>query len=824
MSITASTHWLERSALTIPLRSEAIFNQLWHEGRLRYADGASAAADDVDRANAKLANSTLERGRRLLVVLPDDSPARAPLLLAGALVSQWWDRRDAGRPPGTVLYFGTAVGIREHLSHVRVGKLVLDAVFPQSHPSSRSGTVHRKPQSVDGLPEVICAYSPADPIALIRAYRPSWIAIDCGDADRIRWLPQVLAYVRDANTPTIAWSRNPLSDALKEFVDVAGGDLLRWPFRLAAGEEAHISPLVVQQDEGGINQNLLTAYRFLARASAQRGPSRLAHDAIGIAWRLHRSLEQLSAPFELFEAEADRYWGLQRLTKLLAISERFVDVLSASDSSLSRDLTTALGEHGEALDRLRDYEPPLWTALRRIAVEDASADRERVIVFTIEARRSIFALALLARFNISEQDLADVGTRLSSLAELRKTSAVLGLDSPDVSSRSASPVEGLQPWILFVSLPAAASSARVLPLLAAGGFDALIFPYQVGVLERRVAQWSDALGLSTEEVEHVVTARAGKILQAEPSVAESRTVVFGEPHAITVPSQLKVYGTKGQARPLALSLDEISELGWLLADEESDGPPEGTAELLDDEEEPIWTQEAVELRFSDGWFGLFGRDDVVNIVKPGAGDTVEERFVRALRPGDRVLYIHGQRRQSLYELVLSRVHGHPAIEIHLALIARWREELTRSFRRSIASRLTVEEVLSSLQARGSSLTSAQTIRLWLNGRTIAPSDAEDLRRLAEALDMPFVKQHYKRIDRAAERIRGLHRGLSTRLNRWLQDQALGNTDAAFEVFDGELGLSFQDFRDSLTVLTVESTTTVPGPFLARNLGVLERKQ
>jgi hypothetical protein len=458
--------------------------------------------------------------------------------------------------------------------------------------------------------------------------------------------------------------------------------------------------------------------------------------------------------------------------------------------------------------------------LRQLCIEDADVDRGRVIVFPSEARRRIFALALLARFNISEEDLQEAGTHLSSLIEFQKSSTLVdesAFPNPPGLDRSKMTEDRS---LILASLPTAASSTRMLPVLMARGFEALIYPYQMPILARHVGEWSAALCMSPAEVGSVVMARSGTV-PSTTDLSDSHPITIGE--ARIIPVSTGTSKTRSITKVSPIPLDEIAELSWLLGDDEDQKSIEVNPDLLHDEEEVVWTQEAIEVRLSDGWRGLFASDDTVNVIKLGvSGQQIEERFVRSLRPRDRLLYIHGQRRQSLYELVLSRVHGHPAIEIHLALITRWRDELTQSFRKHQASGLTVDSLLVQLGNQGSAIGSAQAIRLWLNGRTIAPIDPNDLLRLAELLDMPFVRQYYKRIDRAAERIRGLHRGLSIRLNRWLRDQAAGSGDAAFEVFDGELGLSFQDFRDSLTVLTVEAVQTVSGPFLARHLGTLER--
>jgi len=91
--------------------------------------------------------------------------------------------------------------------------------------------------------------------------------------------------------------------------------------------------------------------------------------------------------------------------------------------------------------------------------------------------------------------------------------------------------------------------------------------------------------------------------------------------------------------------------------------------------------------------------------------------------------------------------------------------------------------------------------------------------------MNFVKEHYRRIHNAASRLRGLHRGLSNRLNRWLEQETAGTAAQSDEdVIDEDLGLRFGDFRSSLQVLAVEETATIAGPFLRTSLGRIGRNE
>jgi hypothetical protein len=94
-----------------------------------------------------------------------------------------------------------------------------------------------------------------------------------------------------------------------------------------------------------------------------------------------------------------------------------------------------------------------------------------------------------------------------------------------------------------------------------------------------------------------------------------------------------------------------------------------------------------------------------------------------------------------------------------------------------------------------------------------------MRRAAEALGIKFVAQNYRAIAKGARRVRGLHRGLSNRLNRWLADQAPGGTERmGDDIIDHELGLTFNDFRNSLVVVDVMNLEIIRGPFLRSRLG------
>ncbi|MDE0464596.1 MAG: hypothetical protein OXH93_19415 [Caldilineaceae bacterium] len=437
-------------------------------------------------------------------------------------------------------------------------------------------------------------------------------------------------------------------------------------------------------------------------------------------------------------------------------------------------------------------------------------DGERQVVFSSRARKQMFALALLSRYNISEDDLSELGISLTSLTDMKTKSLA---KSPDTVWTSDS--------VLLTSLPSTSLNASLLPLMSHKTLDVLVLPFQQNALLRWVTDLRSSLSASPAAARAAIEARSGSIPYGTvPPDTASLKLGYGRRIALRTGEIV----TAKDSRPLVPTLDVTSELSWYMDTSEDDEPTAVAALGLQVEDDEVWVSEAIEIRAAGGWRGFFSPNDRLNVVvQSGTQRRTDERFVRSLRAGDRILIIHGQKRQSLYELVISRVHNHPAMEIHLALIGKWQEELAESFgaRRRIG--WTYQDVLTKIRAQGSRISSTQTIRLWVLGQVLAPEDPKDLLRLAKTMDMRFAEQHYSRINVAAQRIRGLHIGLSIRLNRWLKDQVTNVAEEAFEVFDDELGLSFQDFRDSLGIHTVESVQTSSGLFLRDSLGSFEQE-
>lgn len=869
--------WLSKAFSALPRSNDLFFRKLWREGRLRI-NPSLGAPDLLDELSAQLICATLHHRERLLIVLPDDSPHRAPLLFATGLLMHTLDTMDYSKivydqeityrqritkwePYNRkILYFGSTIGIREHIAQVTAGDENLASVFPQVY-RTRLGTWRESQQTHEttSLPTVICVYSPVDPVSIVERHCPNWLAIDCGEEDKLRWLPLLLKSACDKDLPVIAWCQNPLSQCVEAFAK-AGTLIFKWPQfsrkspPLSASPSgngysleqvftpsltAPVKPILIQSENlRELNIHFRDAHHALAQAS-HRTVGRLGQDALRVGWRYLRALEALPVPLDLYEAEAQHLWGVKRVAHLRAAFDRFIEAAQPVDASLTAKLEEINTHLDVVWGCLQDEEPPLWTALTEMCVADVPEGDFRMFVFSSAARKQLFSFALLARYNITEEELHDLRVGLMSLADFRNAVArreagnALAEDngfSHDLFELSLRP--------LLVGLPSPLLSARINPVLrhSESEIEVLVYPHQGPALARRVEQWNKALIAETNEDMEVLSCLSNQPPLSSLAPKPPARVTLTAP-ATVIPEPKAVIQPPETSAPLWQPADPMEEVAWLLdVDDEdsSDDSPltpgrsiaERSGETTEDGiEEAPWVEEAIAISFDEEWQALFAADDTIQVITTGAdGCQLEERYVRALRSGDRVLFIHGLKRQSLYELIILRVHRHPSIELHLALIRRWQDDFARAYRQQWRNKgLSLDDLLKQLQARGSSLTSPLTLRQWLRGQTLCPLDPEDLHRLADVLNMHFVHQYYRRIHHAAGRLAGLHRGLANRLNRWLEQQAAGIVSGELEeIFDEELGLSLQDFRDSLLILTVRAVARKQGPFLRAILGELEK--
>jgi hypothetical protein len=652
--------------------------------------------------------------------------------------------------------------------------------------------------------------------------------------------------------PVIAWGQNPLSECIGDFA--SHGLVFTWPpsiqvrGHLPSKLDGNAEALLYNQESTYLFPFVLQGKSITAFSGALRGASqhlwravqhlegRFASDAVSVHWKFLRSLEALAVPVDFYEAEAPRFWGLQSFGKLQAACDKFRAACLQSQPSLYADLEEAGALLGKAIATVQTQGCPLWDALSNLCIEEPADDEARLLLFASDSRKLLFLFALLARYNITDDDLREVRTHVVSLAELRRWIHWRQMSSGAPDDNFLMPLESLAWRPVLVGLPSPSMTPRLLSALLQPRLDIVLYPHQCPAFMSRQAQWSARLSGDTgRNVATLARMSGSSPVSAVP--APPTRVSVEQPVELNVETTTKtrvtatgpVWEPEDTVNEVARLFEPVEESAGeepVFQDQEAIGSTP-TTETSDD----ILCADAIRVQFDQGWHVVFALDDMINVVQDGA---LDPRYVRSLRIGERVLLIHGQQRQSLYDLIISRVHRHPSIQLHLAMIRRWQEDLRVAFqhwRSHAANPAQLRErgprdlsgLLRAMQARGSQLVSTLTLSFWLSGFVLCPLDPEDLTRVAEVLDMGFVRQYHGRIVKAANRLRGLHRGLSLKLNRWLESHATEEVHRSDDdVIDEQLGLTFGDVRNSLLVLRVVAVQNIAGPFLRSNLGRAEK--
>lgn len=783
-------------------------------GRRIKFSGKDGHPDLIDDWSARLVCSALTGRSSLFLVLPDTAPRRAPLLFASALVFHSAQQLREHRAGGRVLYVSASSTVRGQLSEVSVGSKSLADMYVQEY-GRGAATSLKASGTASTLPRVLCVAAPADPGELVRRYGPTWIAVDGEDAVELRWLEGLLAAARIARIPIVGWTNRAFGRCATAWSQ-SGGAVFRWPrtsrsvLRVDRAAQLNtnrasveLEPAVLEGEAPAqLSAHFARAAQFLALAH-NNANGRLGRDAVLIGWRYLRSMESLAAPLGVYEAEAASLWGVPCLARLRGDLRRFIDAVRGTPSVQEALLTasTSLETAHDALASLVD--PPLWTAAARACALNGSPRR---VVFGTRSMRDIFRFALAGRF--SGDDSAPL--HMADLTYLGAEDERLLTEEP--------PAERV-----LVGLPSRYGEGRMERLLDGGRLQILLWPHQTDVLRWRMAEWNKWFSGACEGKSPVTVESNGASTGSGAGIrlaAKSSVLIEVKPPALA-PQPLWTAPDAAAAIRDLFGFDVSSGTGEPTEGDTASGADgevgtdSGAHEVLD---------QALRLCFEDGRSCLVPPNDRVNLVIRGAtGMEVQRRNVAEVAPGAIVLLVNGEHRHGLYELLIGRVHKHPAIARFVTLVARWHEDLAAAYRDAARRGLTPEQLLSQLRGRGSRISCSLTVRNWLDQIVRAPHDVEDLRRLAEVLSMPFVAKYYRQVHTAARKLWGLHISLSARLNRWLETETAGRAalSDAEHMIDEQLGLTLEDFKHSLMPLRVREVRREQGPFLRSQIGHIE---
>lgn len=833
--------------------TKGFFEEIWNEKKLRYK-GVSGLFDPIDKFSSMLACSSLHSESNIFFLFPDSQPQRSMALTASSLLLCSYRALKSDIDGGVVLYFGAKIGLRSHFIYVSFSGNKLTSIFyPREYKSRVQGSIQYHRDIMRRLPSLICVYSPIDPISICKKYCPRWVALDCVDiteTDR-KWILPLIEFLSKSKIPFISWTSNPLSSLEEDFQSI-GSYIFKWPcldyesdlnaknskdleflidlFSKSKWEVSITPSLIIGRTAILISSHLGKGQRALAEAMSLSS-DRLSYDSLSVGWKYLRALERLSIPIELYESESVHYWGVLSLDKLRRSFEQFVSHAQRARLGIIDKLELSKHHLDFVFDILTKNGTPRWSALIHVLLEDTPKDFVRVLVFPNASQKSMFLYSLLARENTTEKDLVDMGIWLLPFKEVKRLLELKGnylrkkKTSISIDHEMDIPPLNKEWNILIVSVPPKVLSDKMTPFLLSKKFGILLYPHQLQRLNKFIEIWNKSFGLDIEKNSYTLSKLSHTVL-LDNFPKKIKTIVCNDCKKIEVESipeeRLR------ELKPIWEPQSDEEELFMLSLDEKDDLPVIEDQVLLDpdtyqEEDEMLFVEKAVEVDFEDHWYGIFAFDSKLNVVRhEGRAKKIESRYVRSLRPGERVLYISGQKRQSLYDLILSRVHNHPTIEIHLALIHQWQREIKEAYSIWSKKGITFFDLFEKMRELGSLLETPAAFRLWVIGMTLRPRDREDLRRVAEVLEMPFTLKHYKRIHGAGDRIHGLHISVSLRLNEWLHEGASG-AQFSNQVIDESTGLTLDDLRDSLMSLVVSSTKEIEGLFERYSLGKIERR-
>ena len=810
---------------------DTFFREVWGNSRLQFGDSTNQI-DDIDIHTAQLVCSAQSQQKPILIVFPDELPHRIPVLFATLLLRQAFNNVNSNGDPQNVVYFGLMASIRDHLSKTYCGEFCLKEIFNQIDLKKTFGSNLPRHDFQNSLPYVIFSNMPTDPGNILDTYLPAWCFIDLGNGERLNWFPSCLTTLQQKQTPIIACVQNPLSDAIQR-CEQAGWQVFRWPYLMhnkTLNEGVSVQPLVLQ---GETVESHAEQYQHVYKnlyALSKKAKGKFASDSLRVVRQYASSLEQLNTPYKFYEVESQRFWGMYSLSDSQQTAQRFVESLQNDNSPLAEPLHTACETLNQIHQELRSMEePPLWQALCNFCVPESREDSVRLLVFPSEARKALFTLALLAYYDFSTDDLASINVWLVSLRRFnqwqreRETYQVQG----EIYDNSMPPLGKL--WHpLLIGVPR--QDAKYAALLRSGKLDVLLYQHQTRGFQYNINQWNQAIC-----DKHPANLETLSVLNPEGQQLPARDNGNRVAKRIIVatPRQWRVAESKEVVLPETKELfrvpERVDEIAWLM---QTDSDVSLDERILLDQvssetrittHNMIATDQIIHIIFREGFHVRFPLSATVQLViETNTSRQLDERSVRSLRLNDVMLFIHGQNRQNLYDLIVSRVHAHPSIALFVSLIQRWQEEIAESARKSD---FTLEEILDQMQQRGSELQTPQAIQLWIDGQVLCPNKLADLQRVAEILNISFVERYYREIGRAATRLRGIHIKLSRRLNQWLQHGAVETSpDQVHDFIDSELGITFNDFQDALRLLTVKEIKQEEGIFLISDLGQLSKRE
>lgn len=185
-------------------------------------------------------------------------------------------------------------------------------------------------------------------------------------------------------------------------------------------------------------------------------------------------------------------------------------------------------------------------------------------------------------------------------------------------------------------------------------------------------------------------------------------------------------------------------------------------------------------------------------------EKVKDRIGRNLKRNDLLILIENSTRKSLAESIINKVESHPSMIQVVVYQKAWSYYLRQALEESGDH---FNEVIEKLTAHGAKEPKTPAaVYQWINGVIIGPSDLDNIRRIGEIYNKPFLIDHFKEIANAVRRLRSIHRSLAKRLNRMIPRAGIQADQGQSEntVIDEKLDLYLEDFANVVSMGRIES--------------------
>jgi len=203
--------------------------------------------------------------------------------------------------------------------------------------------------------------------------------------------------------------------------------------------------------------------------------------------------------------------------------------------------------------------------------------------------------------------------------------------------------------------------------------------------------------------------------------------------------------------------------------------------------------------FEDGSVCFFNNEKSLKVCTKD-NKAVTDVPVSKLAVGDTLLFIDEQVSEDLFLEILKKFKNNANYLFNLMLVEKWQEKLEDG---CLSKKFTHSKLFEELKKRGWKKVSTDTVKNWLERKTLGPDDPLDIKLVGEILNIKFFVEQYSLLFEAMEKIRILHRTLARVLNQTIFASHEPTQKMENEVFK-TFGVSLLDLQNALETKTIMS--------------------